>query len=303
MTGKIITRFLLGLSLLFGGQVANAAEVEVRFEGILNLRIDVPLHRAFFYGDPFSAVVRYDDQTPDTSVFCFAGENCGRYDLISWEVNLAGFQWMGPWASNQRIAIVDLFNPQATGRTTPADSYAVAGQGRSGPPFVPSSDLDPAILYELSGAIMLSRYHATVIDNALLLKEHFLSITPGRLELFFNPLGGGGIAILGGSVSRVTVCTFPGGVEVCTESVSIPDADGDGEQDNTDRCPNTPTMALIDDSGCSQEQYCSAIVLESPALKGQCSRADWLNDEPVAQPRDCKVTGTVSGGLTCTDSP
>ena len=150
---------------------------------------------------------------------------------------------------------------------------------------------------------MLSRDASSVIDNTLLLKEHFLSITPGSLNLFFNQVGGGGFALLAGSVSSVTVCTFPGGEEVCTENVSIPDADSDGEQDNTDMCPNTPMMALIDDSGCSQEQFCSAIVIESNALKGQCSRADWLNDEPVAQPRDCTVIGSGRADKICMASP
>ena len=302
MACKIITRFLLGLTLLFGGHVANAAEVEVRFEGILNLRIDIPLHRTFFHGDPFSTVVRYDDQTPDSGVSCsLAGENCGRYEPISWEVNLAGFQWMGPWLVNQSITIIDLFDPQGAGRTEPADLYSVTGTGGGGPPFVLSSD--PAVEYELIQASVLSRDESSVIDNTLLLKEHFFSITPGRLKLFFDRVGGGDPTFLEGSISSVTVCTFPGGEEVCTENISIPDADSDGEQDNTDRCPNTPMMALIDDSGCSQEQFCSAIVIESNALKGQCSRADWLNDEPVAQPRDCTVIGSGRGGLMCTASP
>ena len=300
MIGKTITCFLLGLSLLFGGQVANADLVEVRFEGILNLRIDIPLHRTFFHGDSFFAVVQYDDQTPDTSAPCLAGENCGTYDFISLEVNLAGFQWMGPW-SNQTITILDLFDPQGAARTEPADLYSVSGSGRSGPPFVPSTD--PAIEYELISAFVLSRDESSVIDNALLLEAHFFSITPGRFQLLFSEVGVGGTKILRGSVRTVTVCTFPGGEEVCTENVSIPDADGDGEQDNTDRCPNTPMMALIDDSGCSQEQFCSAIVIESNALKGQCSRADWLNDEPVAQPRDCTVIGSGRADKICTASP
>jgi hypothetical protein len=62
----------------------------------------------------------------------------------------------------------------------------------------------------------------------------------------------------------------------------IDDADGDGEPDTTDRCPNTPVGATIDGDGCSAAQFCSA---QSASV---CKRADFMNDEPFAKkPRDC----------------
>jgi hypothetical protein len=73
----------------------------------------------------------------------------------------------------------------------------------------------------------------------------------------------------------------------CLGALTVGDADGDGEPDTTDRCPNTPPSSVIDGNGCSAEQFCSQ---QSVKL---CSRADFLNDEPlVKKPGDCGPTSS-----------
>ncbi len=66
------------------------------------------------------------------------------------------------------------------------------------------------------------------------------------------------------------------------------DIDSDGEQDNRDRCPQTPLGATIDDAGCSKKQFCNSIQVTTWRSKGVCRKSDWGNDEPI-RARDCKV--------------
>lgn len=73
-------------------------------------------------------------------------------------------------------------------------------------------------------------------------------------------------------------------------SAGIPDADGDSEADPTDKCPDTPAGAAVDDAGCSLTQFCSAIDVTTHYGKHACLRSDWKNDEPRKLfPRDCTV--------------
>lgn len=78
-------------------------------------------------------------------------------------------------------------------------------------------------------------------------------------------------------------------LQVCLDYPSIPDADGDGEADPTDACPDTAAGDDVDDSGCSLSQFCGSISLASPHGFELCERSDWRNDEPVRSARDCKV--------------
>ena len=73
------------------------------------------------------------------------------------------------------------------------------------------------------------------------------------------------------------------------------DADADGEHDDTDRCPDTKTGALVDDSGCSLGQFCAAIDANAEDGKKTCNRSDWQNDEPLGRPKDCKAKEEVKG--------
>ena len=67
----------------------------------------------------------------------------------------------------------------------------------------------------------------------------------------------------------------------CQAQPSFQDADGDGVSDQTDRCPSTPTLTPVDDSGCSRVQFCLA-------RAATCKDNDWLNDEPGSKfPDDC----------------
>jgi hypothetical protein len=71
---------------------------------------------------------------------------------------------------------------------------------------------------------------------------------------------------------------------------SCPDEDGDGEADPTDLCPGTPVGEAVDEAGCSQEQFCSAIDATTRQGQQTCKKSDWRNDEPLkAIPADCKV--------------
>lgn len=66
------------------------------------------------------------------------------------------------------------------------------------------------------------------------------------------------------------------------------DADGDGEQDSRDRCPDTPAGEEIDDAGCSHKQWCSTIVPGTWRLKGDCKALDFGNNEP-RRAADCRL--------------
>src|SRR5262249_32744798 len=68
---------------------------------------------------------------------------------------------------------------------------------------------------------------------------------------------------------------------------SFLDADGDGEHDLTDKCPATAPRAIVDDSGCSQSQFCGSFhPTSSGYVRGTCNSADWRNDQPLGA-HDC----------------
>lgn len=68
------------------------------------------------------------------------------------------------------------------------------------------------------------------------------------------------------------------------------DDDGDGVIAALDNCPSTPAGADVDSMGCSQEEFCSSILIVSASDNRTCRRADWKNDEPTVINRgDCDV--------------
>jgi hypothetical protein len=87
------------------------------------------------------------------------------------------------------------------------------------------------------------------------------------------------------------------GVGLCVESLRECeggrglDADGDGEVDATDRCPETPADEAVDEAGCSLGQFCGLFAVTSRADARACKRADWRNDEPLMRlrERDCTI--------------
>lgn len=82
----------------------------------------------------------------------------------------------------------------------------------------------------------------------------------------------------------------------CLPFLSVPDADGDGEVDFTDRCwGSTPGLA-VDAAGCSLEQFCASVDISTRTGRKACRRLDWKNDEPLMKrrSRDCKVAGVGS---------
>jgi hypothetical protein len=76
-------------------------------------------------------------------------------------------------------------------------------------------------------------------------------------------------------------------LEVCLEQQSLQDADGDGEADSTDACPETPTGHEVDQAGCSMEQFCNSIDTSANGGIAICRASDWGNDEPLGHPFDC----------------
>jgi trimeric autotransporter adhesin len=89
---------------------------------------------------------------------------------------------------------------------------------------------------------------------------------------------------------------------MCHEDLSecradlIPDGDGDGEVDTTDRCPETPPGEAVDDAGCSRAQFCAGFEVTTREGKRACRRADWRNDEPLLlRSDDCAVDKGGSG--------
>lgn len=92
----------------------------------------------------------------------------------------------------------------------------------------------------------------------------------------------------------------PDDLGACLDALglSAPDQDGDGEATVTDRCPGTPPGAAVDDSGCSQAQFCARFDATTSTGKAICKKADWKNDEPAmkSKERDCVIDkGAVKG--------
>lgn len=76
----------------------------------------------------------------------------------------------------------------------------------------------------------------------------------------------------------------------CLGTPAYPDADGDGEADATDACPDTEAGAEVDAAGCSRAQFCAAVPVGGRWGAAECQLSDWRNDE-VFGPRDCMVEG------------
>lgn len=76
------------------------------------------------------------------------------------------------------------------------------------------------------------------------------------------------------------------------------DSDNDGIYDEADKCINTPTNAIVDSNGCSDEQFCDQFnPLGEPKSQTRklCTAADWKTNEQVVakgkkiQPNDCYI--------------
>ena len=67
------------------------------------------------------------------------------------------------------------------------------------------------------------------------------------------------------------------------------DSDKDGEANDNDKCPFTPPGEEVDDSGCSQQEFCAKMEVRTNRRAAKaCKRMDWKNDEPLAsKPFDC----------------
>lgn len=61
------------------------------------------------------------------------------------------------------------------------------------------------------------------------------------------------------------------------------DSDEDSICDNKDLCPNTEQQKNVDQNGCSNIQFCA----KQPSCGPLCNLADWKNNEPLQDPKDC----------------
>ncbi len=85
-----------------------------------------------------------------------------------------------------------------------------------------------------------------------------------------------------------------------TADIPSEDADGDGEADATDACPDTQMGEAVDQAGCSLGQFCSAIDVNVKAGKAICRSSDWRNDEPIRLPFDClPASGICVPSIAC----
>ena len=85
-------------------------------------------------------------------------------------------------------------------------------------------------------------------------------------------------------------------LEECRDNSVFPDADADGEHDQTDYCPGTEPGAAVDTAGCSLPQFCSSKEVSKAVQRPACNRADWKNDEPVGNAKDCIVARAAVSG-------
>lgn len=75
------------------------------------------------------------------------------------------------------------------------------------------------------------------------------------------------------------------------------DTDGDGRREFDDRCADTAAGEQVDDSGCSQAQFCGGMDATTSDGARACRKADWGNDEPTmhSRDRDCIVDRGATG--------
>jgi hypothetical protein len=71
------------------------------------------------------------------------------------------------------------------------------------------------------------------------------------------------------------------------------DDDGDGTPAILDLCPGSEPGAPVDDRGCTIAQFCATIDLSQPQGNNLCNHADWLGDEPLGNPGDCRPVGSA----------
>lgn len=83
------------------------------------------------------------------------------------------------------------------------------------------------------------------------------------------------------------------------------DADRDGLPDRFDKCAATAPGAAIDSLGCSVDQFCGAILVDTANGKNICRAADWRNDDPLGTSQsDCRVVPRKdSPGYMCVAAP
>ncbi|MCI0347694.1 MAG: hypothetical protein L0221_20020, partial [Chloroflexi bacterium] len=93
-----------------------------------------------------------------------------------------------------------------------------------------------------------------------------------------------------GSATQLAACNASLDTMRGELAAATADADGDGRRDQDDACPDTPAGAAVDQTGCSQAQFCGAIAVANKAGRNTCKKADWQNDEPLLKKKrdlDC----------------
>jgi hypothetical protein len=85
---------------------------------------------------------------------------------------------------------------------------------------------------------------------------------------------------------------FPTQLEV------VSDSDGDGVPDNLDDCNETRPEQVVDEFGCSIDQFCGLFDASTNIGARECRFSDWLDDHPVrGNPKDCRAVRAEIGRI------
>ena len=85
-------------------------------------------------------------------------------------------------------------------------------------------------------------------------------------------------------------CPIPPCPPFCT------DTDGDGHANDNDLCPFTDPNTVVDELGCSQNEFCSRVDATTRRGGRTCRKSDWKADQPLrSNTRECRVDKMGTG--------
>jgi hypothetical protein len=99
------------------------------------------------------------------------------------------------------------------------------------------------------------------------------------------------VASLGAATTNMTACTANLATAQAALASATADSDGDGLPNAFDKCVGTIAGSAIDSAGCSIEQFCGGVAVNTDDGKRTCAVLDWRNDEPMmtSKQADCRV--------------
>jgi hypothetical protein len=99
------------------------------------------------------------------------------------------------------------------------------------------------------------------------------------------------VASLATATNSLTACSANLDTAQAALAAATADADSDRLPNAFDKCPATTAGSAVDSAGCSVEQFCRAIAVNTNEGERTCTALDWLNDEPMMSSKqaDCRV--------------